>query len=237
MTNAIVRFYDACGRPARWINAWPRNGVVKRRTFRPGTLNEVIRDEEMTGFTVTVSDDATEHCIRCFLRPLSPDTAERELRWVTLTATGLPFETPAVRDLLEAVIDVYPIIQGSVGGYRSLTHAAQECCFSGAVSAWDLDDATRGRLKVDQRLDHHFKTTLRRLYPITIIGAELWRPLPPVPAVDPMPRVEAIGDCKLIHAWPTLVEPRDPEFLAGTIELRRWLWPHTIQNPADAIEA
>ena len=26
----------------------------------------------------------------------------------------------------------------------------------------------------------------------------------------------------------------DPEFLAATVRLRRWLWPHTFQNPLDA---
>jgi hypothetical protein len=26
----------------------------------------------------------------------------------------------------------------------------------------------------------------------------------------------------------------DPEFLAATTSLRRWLWPHTFKNPLDA---
>jgi hypothetical protein len=30
-----------------------------------------------------------------------------------------------------------------------------------------------------------------------------------------------------------LIEPHDPAFLADTAALRRWIWPHTIQNPAD----
>ena len=29
-------------------------------------------------------------------------------------------------------------------------------------------------------------------------------------------------------------DSRDPEFLAATLPLRRWLWPHTFQNPLDA---
>ena len=42
-----------------------------------------------------------------------------------------------------------------------------------------------------------------------------------------------LADCKMVTAWPTLVDPHDLQFLLGTRELRRWLWPHTIQNPAD----
>jgi hypothetical protein len=42
-----------------------------------------------------------------------------------------------------------------------------------------------------------------------------------------------LGNCKMLTCWPELVEPHDPAFLAGTSALRRWLWPYTIQNPAD----
>ena len=71
---------------------------------------------------------------------------------------------------------------------------------------------------------------------MTIIGPEIWSRLPPMPKVDPMPFVEEVGDCKMLTVWPDLVEPHDPAFLAGTVELRRWLWPFTIQNPADAVD-
>jgi hypothetical protein len=46
-------------------------------------------------------------------------------------------------------------------------------------------------------------------------------------------KVEDLGNCKMLTCWHELVEPHDPAFLAGTRELRRWIWPHTIQNPAD----
>jgi hypothetical protein len=74
---------------------------------------------------------------------------------------------------------------------------------------------------------------LRRLYPITIIGQAIWAKLPPLPEIDPMPEVTELGDCKVLKTWPTLVDPHDPQFLLGTRELRRWIWPYTIQNPAD----
>jgi hypothetical protein len=39
-----------------------------------------------------------------------------------------------------------------------------------------------------------------------------------------------------MRAWPTLCEPRDPAFLRANRELRAWLWPYTIQNPADHVD-
>ena len=72
--------------------------------------------------------------------------------------------------------------------------------------------------------------------PITVVGPSIWATLPPMPVFDPMPRVEDLGDCKVLTAWPTLCEPRDPAFLRGTRDLRAWLWPYTIQNPADHLD-
>lgn len=230
LAEIIVAFYRAIGRPAQWISPWRRDVLARRRKFREQTLRETLLDEQMLGVTVGISDEITEHQVKCFLRPVDPSNEAFETRWVSLTATGLAFETPAVRALLAALIDVYPIAQGGVARYRSLAYAAQECSFSGAVSLFELDDATRTRLSRDQMLSGRFLRRLRRLYPVTIIGPTLWADLPPLPVGA---KVEAVGDCKLLHAWPELVEPRDPEFLAGTTELRRWLWPFTIQNQAD----
>jgi hypothetical protein len=85
-------------------------------------------------------------------------------------------------------------------------------------------------------LKRRAQTRLRRLYPITIIGPALWAELPPMPRFDPMPTIEDFGDAKLLRAWPTLCEPRDPAFLRANRELRAWLWPYTIQNPADHVD-
>jgi len=138
--------------------------------------------------------------------------------------------------LLASLIELYPIAHGGAGKYRSLQYAAQECSWSGSVSPFELDEATRERLGEDQMLSGRLLRKLRRLYPVTIVGPKLWSELPPLPKVEPMPRVDEIGNCKLITAWPELVEPRDPAFLAGTVELRRWLWPFTVQNPHDAVD-
>lgn len=237
LADAIVEFYDAIERPLDWFSGLGRKSWGKIRKFRPKSFRDYILNDDTKMVHFGPEESATEHSIELFLRPDNPAKQEFEQRWVTLTATGLAFETPAVQALLARMIDLYPIVQGFVTGFRSLTYAAKECSGSGAVSGRDLDEATRARLHEDQMLSGRFLRRVRRLYPITIFGPKLWNELPPMPAVDPMPAVEQVGDCTLLHAWPSLVEPRDPEFLAGTTELRRWLWPFTIQNPADAIDA
>jgi hypothetical protein len=237
LADAILEFYDAIQRRLDWFSGLGRKSWGKIRKFRPKAFRDYILSDDTKMVHFGPEESATEHTIELFLRPDDPAKQDYETRWVTLTATGLAFETPAVRTLLARLIDLYPIAQGFVGGYRSLVYAAKECSGSGAVSGLDLDEATRARLHEDQMLRGRFLRRVRRLYPITIFGPKLWHELPPLPALDPMPKVEDVGDCKLLHAWPQLVEPRDPEFLAGTTELRRWLWPFTIQNPADAIDA
>jgi hypothetical protein len=236
LVDAILEFYDAIERPLDWFSGLGRKSWGKIRKFRPKSFRDYILDDDTKMVHFGPEESATEHSIEVFLRPDNPSKQEFVQRWVTLTATGLAFDSPAVRTLLARLIDLYPIAQGFIAAFRSLKYAAKECSNSGAVSGVDLDEVTRARLKEDQMLSGRFLRRVRRLYPITIVGPTLWTELPPTPAVDPTPRVEAVGDCKLIHAWPALVEPRAPEFLAGTTALRRWLWPFTIQNPADALE-
>jgi hypothetical protein len=235
--DAILEFYEAIERPPSWFSGLGRKSWGKIRKFRPKSFRDYILNEDTKMAHFGPEESATEHSIELFLRPDDPSRQDYETRWITLTATGLAFETPAVRTLLARLIALYPIAQGFIAGFRSLNYAAQECSFSGAVAVQEIDEVTRERLGEDQMLRGRFLRRVRRLYPITIIGPTLWKELPPMPALDPMPKVEAVGDCKLIHAWPELAEPRDPEFLAGPTALRRWLWPFTIQNPADAIDA
>jgi hypothetical protein len=76
----------------------------------------------------------------------------------------------------------------------------------------------------------------RRLYPITLLGPKLASRVTAAQATAAGAlAVQAINGSLLIDAYPTVVETWDPEFLRATVEQRRWLWPLTIQNPADAV--
>jgi hypothetical protein len=94
----------------------------------------------------------------------------------------------------------------------------------------------RDRIRVDAYGASDRWTKARRLYPITLLGPKL---ASQVTAAEARAAgalvVKEINGSLLIDAYPTVVETWDPEFLKATVELRRWLWPHTIQNPADAV--
>jgi len=79
-------------------------------------------------------------------------------------------------------------------------------------------------------------TKARRLYPITLLGPKLASRLSAADATAAGAlAVREINGSLLIDASPTIVETWDPDFLRATVELRRWLWPYTIQNEADAV--
>jgi hypothetical protein len=95
--------------------------------------------------------------------------------------------------------------------------------------------AFQDRIGFDMYLDNYW-TKARRLYPITLLGPKL---ASQVTAADALAAgalaVQEINGSLLIDSYPTVVETWDPEYLKATVNLRKWLWPHTIQNPADAV--
>ncbi|MBK9031042.1 MAG: hypothetical protein IPL61_06860 [Myxococcales bacterium] len=139
-----------------------------------------------------------------------------------------------MRTYLEAMTVQHRIAHGFIAGFARYVDARLECMTT-ALGASERDMAQQERLVFDGRRDQE-RDKLRRLYPMTIIGPDIWAQLPPMPAFDPMPTIEDLGTCKLLTAWPTLCPPRDPAFLRGTRALREWLWPYTIQNPADHVD-
>jgi hypothetical protein len=212
--------------------------VLQEKSSRPRFSAKALRTafndvstREVWLWTDNVYDGAE---VRCFLRPHHPEDQTYELRFLSVVSNRLPVQmTSALRQLMESFVEQYPMVHGGIGGYRTARYASEECSFSGAAREGDIDAATTKRLGEDQMLYNVSKRLLRRLYPITIIGPELWAKLPPRPETSTPATVEDLGNCKMLTCWPELVEPHDPAFLAGTAELRRWIWPYTIQNPAD----
>jgi hypothetical protein len=158
---------------------------------------------------------------------------EFERRWSGLvlpTADG----TSACLDFVRAAQRAFGIISAGIAEHAAPNDAQHEAYRGGDPRR--CSPALVERIEWDGwkwRLSH---TKLRRLYPITIIGPEIWAALPPMPRFDPMPTIEDLGDCKVLTAWPTLCDPRDPDFLRANRALRAWLWPFTIQNPADHVD-
>ncbi|MEZ4402413.1 MAG: hypothetical protein R3B06_20480 [Kofleriaceae bacterium] len=128
----------------------------------------------------------------------------------------------------------FGLLSANVAGHSRHTDAEKEAVRQGVAGTWPPEVVDR--IAWDAMKWRRARTKLIRLSPITIIGPAIWATLPPMPAFDPMPRVTDLGDCKVLTAWPTLCEPRDPAFLRATRDLRAWLWPFTIQNPADHVD-
>jgi hypothetical protein len=233
----VRRFYEAIGAmPDRMTF---RNPLVKTHVFKPAAFEKALRDPSVPSLILwSERDDVPQ--VHVFLRfvpdPKAPGTEAFEQRWfaVTMPAPAQPVLDGPLLDLLRGVVPLVRTVQGSAALYRS-HHAASHECRMG-TSPPDVDDATRARIKEDNLSWSTRRRRIRRLYPVTIIGPELWEKLPPLPDVEPRPRIEDLGDCKMLTVWPELCGPREPEFLRGTRALREWLWPHTIQNPADVVD-
>lgn len=235
LADAVLSFYDAIERPPGRLVALQHDGEIPKRTFKESTFLELVRDARVSSISLGDVTDPGAVVVDCWLRPEDPENMRWESPWITITGHRLSLDAPAVRDLVTSIATIYEIAQGFVAGFRDLNHARKECSFSGAVSGFELDPETRERLGEDQMSRGQLRQRLRRLYPVTMIGPAIWAELPPMSGVEPLPAVGDVGTCKQLTAWPLPVEPRDPTFLAGTVELRRWLWPYTIQNPADAL--
>jgi hypothetical protein len=152
-------------------------------------------------------------------------------------ASAIVVAGTALSSLLEFLSlchDHFGLVSANIAGHGNHRYAQKECIRRGVGEAWDEDTARR--IEWDAMKWRRARTKLIRLSPITVIGPGLWATLPSMPAFDPMPRITDLGACKVLTAWPTLCEPRDPDFLRATRELRRWLWPFTIQNPADHVD-
>jgi hypothetical protein len=232
VAEALIEMYKAMGFQPSSMS------VSRQRTTHPrysaNALRKAMEDPETRNVRLWGRDVYNGPEAKCFVRSPENEDLTFEVRFLSLVSPRMPTRlTIDLRRLLEVFVDEYPIVHGSIGGYRSAKYASEECSFSGAAREGDIDQVTSTRLGKDQMLYNESKRLLRRLYPVTIIGPELWAKLPPMPATSAPATVEDLGDCKMLTCWPELVEPHDPAFLAGTSALRRWIWPYTIQNPAD----
>lgn len=232
IAEALLEMYEAMGFQPNSMSVWRQKTSHPR--FSANALRKAMEDPETRNVLLWSADVYDGPEVHCFLRPADLEDQTFEVRHLSVCSPRIPVRlTPELRKLLEVFVEQYPVVHGSIGGYRSAKYAAEECSFSGAAREGDIDAETTERLGEDQMLRNVAKRKLRRLYPITLIGPELWAKLPPLPGTSAPVTVEDLGNCKMLTCWPELVEPHDPAFLAGTAALRRWIWPHTIQNPAD----
>lgn len=138
----------------------------------------------------------------------------------------------AARAFLRGVAGISSAVSGGAFRAPTLNQGMHEV--HDGVSISQEPKAFQDRIGEDSFLDPYM-TKARRLYPLTLLGPKLASQVSAEGArAAGALAVEEINGSLLIDAFPKIVETWDPEFLKATAELRRWLWPHTIQNPADA---
>ena len=131
-----------------------------------------------------------------------------------------------------------PILHGGITHLDNLEQAS--CEATGGMRS----EVNRQPPLFQQRREHDWwmnkgvlRTKCRRLYWTTMLGPTL------ASAAGGAEAARAAGALDVREVNGSLIfqamagPPRDsldPEFLAATVRLRRWLWPHTFQNPLDA---
>jgi hypothetical protein len=134
--------------------------------------------------------------------------------------------------------EVLPVVHGGITRLDNLAQAESET--RGTATHIERQPATFQR-----RREHDWwmnqailRTKCRRLYWTTLLGPALAQAAGGADAARDAGAfdVRGVNGSLIVRAMEG--PPRDsldPEFLAATVRLRRWLWPHTFQNPLDAV--
>lgn len=160
--------------------------------------------------------------------------------WVAVESPSVGFKSMpgAAQTLVARCAERMPILHGGVTQLDNLEQAS--CEVTGGMRS-----EVNGQPPLFQRRREHdwwmneavIRTKCRRLYWTTMLGPTL------ASAAGGAEAARAAGALDVREVNGSLIfqamagPPRDsldPEFLAATVRLRRWLWPHTFQNPLDA---
>lgn len=236
MLDAIEPLFAGLGeRPSR-ILAVSHHGELRRRRYTAKALVGVASLADVGSVMVMNGEKQPTLEVALELRSgAGPASSERDRfpRPVSVRAAFRLASPDPVLGFLSRATAHYDVAHGAGVRLPDLRHAAAEIELIGNSA---LPSAVRTRTDFDAMHTTEAHQKLRRLYPVTIIGPEIWSKLPPLPRLDPAPTVTALGNCTMLTVWPTPCDPRDRAFLRGTVALRAWLWPHTIQNPIDHVD-
>jgi hypothetical protein len=210
------------------------------RAFKWKAVEEAILDPDVKvlDFVVGASSELT-FAAKLQLRSDSnpqraPSTPRRFTFACEAAGAGTACLIDAAREMLEGIARSANPISG--GAIAAPTFHQAYCEIEDGGDREREPMAFQERIRIDRRFDSDRWTKARRLYPITLLGPKLASQVTAAEArAAGALAVKEINGSLLIDAYPTVVETWDPEFLKATVELRRWLWPHTIQNPADAV--
>lgn len=221
----------------------PGGRVTRDRTFRWSTVEELAAQAATGTLTMNVYEGASPVVISLYLR----HNPAIELHYQPPAAVWVAVEhvaggsawtdvLDAMEDFLKVAASLPGILHGGISTLDNLVQARSEITGTGT----DVDRQPSG---FRTRSDHDWRfpvdawRMLRRLYWTTLLGPTLAAAAGGAAAARAAGAVEVqeVGGAIIVRAMAG--PPRDsldPEFLAATLRLRRWLWPHTFKNPLDA---
>lgn len=159
--------------------------------------------------------------------------------WIAVQSpfVGVAAMPAAAQTLMTCCAEHMPVLHGGITLFDSLEQAA--CEVSGTSTYIEKQSLRfQRRHEHDRRFPRNgARRVCRRLYWTTLLGPALASAAGGAEAARAAGALEVreVNGALLFQAMEG--PPRDsldPEFLAATVRLRRWLWPHTFQNPLDA---
>ncbi|MEZ4363316.1 MAG: hypothetical protein R3B48_24280 [Kofleriaceae bacterium] len=213
----------------------------KWRKFKWSAFDEAVGDELVEVIDLCIGskdDDVSFHGmleLRCNPDPRLRSDAPRQFSFsLESSASASIGLADTAHRIFEVCARGAEILSG--GCFRGESFVQADCEVDYPFSYEHESKEFKERLQFDRMHASDRWTKARRLYPITLLGPKLANQLSAADALAAGAlAVQELNGSLLIDAYPSIVETWDPEFLRTTVNLRRWLWPHTIQNPADAV--
>ena len=218
----------------------PGGRLLRDRAYRWATVEQLASDPTVGTLSLSDADDGGHSCeISLFLR-LNPDLAGNEQRppsaWFAISNASVPAPIELASQALTTLAERELVLHGCLTVLDNVTQATSE--FTGVGTSGRANSALFDRRRAhDWRFPRRAWTLCRRLYWKTLLGPTLAAAAGGADAARAAGALDLreIDGSLLFQAMPG--PPRDsldPEFLAATTSLRRWLWPHTFKNPLDA---
>ncbi len=213
----------------------------KWRGFKWKAFDEAASDPPVEAIDLIIGstdDDVSFHTLlelRSNPDPRLRSDSPRQISFVYEThgGNGSDIEKAVRRFLTVSAQCAAPLFGGC---FRSPSFVQANCEVDYPFSYEQEPTEFKERIRFDRKFASDRWTKARRLYPIMLLGPRLASQVSATEARNAGAlAIEEVSGSLLIDAYPSVVETWAPEFLKATVELRRWLWPYTIQNPADAI--
>lgn len=146
------------------------------------------------------------------------------------------FEAPVVEEALirafEGLLGRAPILHGGVDVFGRFEDALSDVSLVPA-SLHDAPPELRLRWRHDAEHKARLWTRPRRLFALTVLGAAAAAADAELARAAGAVEVRSVDGGLLVQATTPLCAARDPSWRSEHAALARWLWPRTLQGPAD----